>query len=42
MKKVALALSLITGDQTERWARDMVGWLEWMDLALDNVPAVWD
>ena len=42
MKKVALALSLITGDQTERWVRDMVRWLEEIDLALNNVPTIWD
>ena len=42
MKKVVLVLSLITGDQTEGWVRDMVGWLEGMDPALDNVPAIWD
>ena len=42
MKKVALALSLITGEQTEGWVRDMVRWLESIDLTLDNIPAIWD
>ena len=40
MKKVAQALSLIMGDQTKGWVRDLIGWLKSLDPALNNVPTV--
>jgi hypothetical protein len=42
MKKVALTLSLMQGSDIELWVDSMGRMLEQLDLAIDNVPALWD
>jgi hypothetical protein len=42
MKKVALTLSLMQGPDIELWVDSMGRMLEQLDLAIDNVPVLWD
>ena len=42
MKKVAFTLTLIKGEDTAGWTRDLGAWLDRLDPAVDNVPALWD
>jgi len=42
IKKVAFTLTLIKGTNTTGWTRDIQTWLEGLDPAVDNMPAVWD
>jgi hypothetical protein len=42
IQKVALALTLIKGADVAGWARDMRTWVAGLDLAIQNVPAVWE
>ena len=42
IKKVAFTLTLIKGPDTTGWTRDICTWLEGLNPAIDNVPAVWD
>ena len=42
MKKIALVLTLMQGEAVEGWTAN-IGWvLDLLDLAQDNVPALWD
>ena len=42
MKKVAFTLTLIKGEDTAGWTWDLGAWLDGLDPAIDNVPALWD
>ena len=42
IKKVAFTLTLIKGEDTAGWTRDVGAWLDGLDPAVDNVPALWD
>ena len=42
MKKVAFTLTLIKGEDTAGWTRDLGAWLDRLNPAIDNVPALWD
>jgi hypothetical protein len=41
MKKVAFTLTLIEGPDVTGWKRDMGAWINGMDPAIHNIPAVW-
>jgi hypothetical protein len=41
MKKVAFTLTLIEGPDVAGWKQDMVTWIDGLDAAIHNVPAVW-
>jgi len=42
MKKIALTLTLMQGEKVAEWAHDMGEALDKLNLATDNVPALWD
>ena len=42
MKKIALVLMLMQGEAVEGWTADVGTALDLLDLAQDNVPALWD
>ena len=42
IKKVAFMLTLLKGDKVAMWAQDMGNWIDRLNPAQDNVPAVWD
>ena len=41
-KKVAFTLTLIKGESTAQWARDMGDWLDTLVIPRDNIPGLWD
>ena len=41
MKKIALVLTLMQGEKVADWANDMGQALDELDLATDNIPALW-
>ena len=41
-KKVAFTLTLIKGESTAQWVRDMGNWLNRLVLPRDNIPGLWD
>jgi hypothetical protein len=42
MKKITLALTLMQGHKVEGWIADIGSALDLLDLAQDNIPALWD
>jgi hypothetical protein len=42
IRKVAIALTLLEGDQVAGWKRDMGNWLDSLNVVTDNFPIVWD
>ena len=42
IKKVAFTLTLLKGDKVAMWAQDMGNWIDGLNPAQDNIPAVWD
>ena len=42
IKKVAFILTLLKGDKVAMWAQDMGNWIDGLNPAQDNVPAVWN
>ena len=42
IKKVVFTLTLLKGDKVAMWAQDMGNWIDRLNLAQDDVPAVWD
>ena len=41
-KKVAFTLTLIKGESTAQWVRDMGDWLDGLVLPRDNIPDLWN
>ena len=41
-KKVAFTLTLVKGESTAQWVRDMGDWLDRLVLPRDNFPGLWD
>ena len=41
-KKVAFTLTLIKGESTAQWVRDMGNWLDALVIPRDNIPGLWD
>ena len=41
-KKVAFTLTLIIGESTALWVRDMGNWLDGLILPRDNIPSLWN
>ena len=41
-KKVTFTLTLIKGESTAQWVRDMGNWLNGLILPRDNIPGLWD
>ena len=41
-KKVAFTLTLIKGESTAQWVRDMGDWLDTLVIPRDNIPGLWD
>ena len=41
-KKVAFTLTLIKGESTAQWVRDMGDWLNTLVIPRDNIPGLWD
>ena len=41
-KKVAFTLTLIKGESTAQWVRDMGNWLNALVIPRDNIPGLWD
>ena len=41
-KKVAFTLTLIKGENTAQWVRDMGDWLDGLALPGDNIPDLWN
>ena len=40
-KKVAFTLTLIKGESTAQWVRDMGNWLDRLIIPRDNIPDLW-
>ena len=41
-KKVTFTLTLIKGESTAQWVRDMGDWLDGLDMPRDNIPGLWN
>ncbi|KAH9974864.1 hypothetical protein BJV74DRAFT_888900 [Russula compacta] len=41
-KKIAFTLTLIKGESTAQWVRDMGEWIDRLHMPQDNIPALWD
>ena len=41
-KKVAFTLTLVKGESTAQWVRDIGDWLDRLVLPRDNIPGLWD
>ena len=41
-KKVTFTLTLVKGESTAQWVRDMGDWLDGLILHRDNIPGLWD
>ena len=42
IKKVVFTLTLLKGDKVAMWVQDIGNWIDRLNPAQDNVPAIWD